>query len=113
VSPAWEGSATIEKPQGCCIALVSLDQSGPDKTFRIILAAKPWGRSPAMGFIALAIRPPNAIAIIDDEGAATFEEVNRRSNALARGLRKSGISPGDFVREAIDVGESGASKDQL
>jgi len=69
----------------------------PDETFRIIPAAKPWGRSPAMGFIALAIRHPNAIAIIDDEGTATFDEVSRRPNALARGLHKSGVSPGDVV----------------
>ncbi|MBW2160092.1 MAG: hypothetical protein JRH14_09035, partial [Deltaproteobacteria bacterium] len=32
----------------------------PDKTIRIIKAAKGWGRSPAMGFIALAIRQPDA-----------------------------------------------------
>jgi len=69
----------------------------PDKTIRIIRAAKGWGRSPAMGFIALAIRQPDAIAIIDDEGTATFDEVNRRSNALARGLREAGVSPGDVV----------------
>ncbi len=69
----------------------------PDKTIRIDRAAKGWGRSPAMGFIALAIRQPDAIAIIDDEGSTTFDEVNRRSNALARGLREAGRSPGDVV----------------
>ncbi|KPK49319.1 MAG: acyl-CoA synthetase, partial [Myxococcales bacterium SG8_38_1] len=36
-------------------------------------------------------------AIIDDEGTATFDEVNRRSNALARGLREAGVSAGDVV----------------
>ena len=70
---------------------------GPHKTIRIIRAAKAWGKSPAMGFIALAIRQPDTIAIIDDEGTATFDEVNRRSNALARGLREAGVSPGDVV----------------
>jgi len=69
----------------------------PDKTIRIIRAAKGWGRSPAMGFIALAIRQPDAIAIIDDEGTVTFDELNRRSNALARGLREAGVAPGDVV----------------
>ena len=69
----------------------------PDKTIRIIRAAKGWGRSPAMGFIALAIRQPDAVAVIDDDGSATFDEVNRRSNALARGLREAGVSPGDVV----------------
>ena len=69
----------------------------PDKTMRIIKAAKGWGRSPAMGFIALAIRQPDTAAVIDDDGSVTFDEVNRRSNALARGLREAGVSPGDVV----------------
>jgi fatty-acyl-CoA synthase len=69
----------------------------PDKTIRIIRAAKGWGRTPAMGFIALAIRQPDTVAVIDDDGTATFDEVNRRSNALARGLRETGVSPGDVV----------------
>ena len=69
----------------------------PDKTIRIVRAAKGWGRSPAMGFIALAIRQPDAVAIIDDDGSATFDQVNRRSNALARGLREAGVAPGDVV----------------
>jgi len=69
----------------------------PDKTIRIVRAAKGWGRSPAMGFIALAIRQPDTVAVIDEDGAATFDEMNRRSNALARGLREAGVSPGDVV----------------
>jgi len=69
----------------------------PDKTIRIVRAAKGWGRSPAMGFIALAIRQPDTVAVIDDDGPATFDEVNRRSNALARGLREAGVSAGDVV----------------
>jgi acyl-CoA synthetase (AMP-forming)/AMP-acid ligase II len=70
---------------------------GPSKTIRTIKAAKGWGRSPAMGFIALAIRQPDTVAVIDDEGSATFDEVNRRSNALSRGLREAGVAPGDVV----------------
>jgi fatty-acyl-CoA synthase len=57
----------------------------PDKTLRILKASKGWGRSPALGFIALAIRQPETVAVIDDDGPASFDEVNRRSNALARG----------------------------
>ena len=69
----------------------------PDKAYRIIKAAKGWGKSPAMGFIALAIRQPDTVAIIDDDGEASFDEVNRRSNALARGLNEAGVAPGDVV----------------
>ena len=70
---------------------------GPGKTLRIIRAAKGWGRSPAMGFIALAIRQPDTPAVIDDDGSATFDEVNRRSNALTRGLQEAGVRAGDVV----------------
>jgi len=69
----------------------------PDKTVRIAKLAKGWGRSPAMGMIAGAIKNPDAVAVIDDEGSVTFDEVNRQSNALARGLREAGVSPGDVV----------------
>ncbi|NND28892.1 MAG: AMP-binding protein [Myxococcales bacterium] len=70
---------------------------GPRKTIRIIRAVKGWGRSPAMGFMALAIRQPDTPAVIDDDGSASFDEVNRRSNALARGLQESGMRAGDVV----------------
>ena len=69
----------------------------PDKTIRIVKAAKGWGRSPALGFIALAIRQPDAVAIIDDDGSTTFDEVNRRSNALARGLKEAGAFITDYL----------------
>ena len=69
----------------------------PDKTVRIAKLAKAWGRSPAMGMIAGAIKSPDTVAVIDDEGSVTFDEVNRQSNALARGLREAGVSPGDVV----------------
>ena len=69
----------------------------PDKTVRIAKLAKVWGRSPAMGIIAGAIKQPDALAVIDDEGSVTFDEVNRHSNALARGLQEAGVSPGDVV----------------
>ena len=69
----------------------------PDKTIRIVRAAKGWGKSPAMGFIALAIRQPDTAAVIDDDGVATYDDVNRRSNALARGLQEAGVSAGDVV----------------
>jgi non-ribosomal peptide synthetase component E (peptide arylation enzyme) len=70
---------------------------GPAKTVKTLRGAKAWGRSPAFGFIALARRHPDAIAVIDDEGSATFEQIDRRSNALAPGLREAGVCPGDVV----------------
>lgn len=70
---------------------------GFSKMRRIIKGARAWGASPAFGAIALAIRQPDAVAVIDDEGSVTFEALDRRSNALARGLREAGISDGDVV----------------
>jgi len=69
----------------------------PDKLLRIALGARRWGKSPAFGMAALAIRKPRATAIIDDLGSVTYEEVHRRSNALARALGNAGIRSGDSV----------------
>ena len=55
----------------------------PDKTIRIVRAAKGWGRSPAMGFIAMSIREPDTVAVIDDDGSATFDEVGKREKISA------------------------------
>ncbi len=71
--------------------------AGLSKTRRIIKGARAWGRSPAFGFTALAVRQPDSVAVIDDGGSATFRELDRRSNALARGLRQVGIGEGSVV----------------
>ncbi|MGV9674962.1 acyl-CoA synthetase [Nocardia sp. NPDC003482] len=40
---------------------------------------------------------PDAAAIVDERGELTFGELDRRSNALARGLAENGWGPGDVV----------------
>jgi acyl-CoA synthetase (AMP-forming)/AMP-acid ligase II len=56
-----------------------------------------WGASPATGATTAAISHPHEPAIIDDSGSLTFEQVHRRSNALAHAFAKMGIGYGDGV----------------
>lgn len=56
-----------------------------------------WGTSIAGGYASAAVRRPNATALIDDEGSLTYAELDRRANALARGLAAAGIGAGDGI----------------
>ena len=69
----------------------------PDKLARVGLTLARWGRSPAAGFISLAIRHPDETAIVDELGTLTFDEIHRRTNALAHGLADAGVKEGDGV----------------
>ena len=69
----------------------------PDKLARIALTLNRWGPTPAAGYTAAAIRFPNETAIIDELGTLTFDEVHRRTNALANAFLDHGIEPGDGV----------------
>jgi fatty-acyl-CoA synthase len=69
----------------------------PDRLARAGLALHRFGPTPAAGYVAAAARYPNELAIIDELGTLTFEDVNRRSNALAHSLADLGISEGDGV----------------
>ncbi len=60
-------------------------------------ATRKYGTTTAAGFSAAAARTPDATAILDDAGALTFGELERTTNAIARGLRAAGIGPGDGV----------------
>ncbi len=42
-------------------------------------------------------KTPNHIALIEDEKEMTYEEVNKKSNQIARFLRRKGIEKGDLV----------------
>lgn len=63
----------------------------PDRLLRTGLALQRWGPTPAAGYTASAIRFPNDTAIIDELGTLTFEEVHRRTNALAHAFAHAGI----------------------
>jgi acyl-CoA synthetase (AMP-forming)/AMP-acid ligase II/uncharacterized membrane protein len=69
----------------------------PDRTLRTVMLIRRWGPTPAAGFAASAARFPDEIAIIDELGTLTFEEVHKRSNAIANALSDQGLVEGDNV----------------
>jgi fatty-acyl-CoA synthase len=84
------------------------------------LAVARYGLTPATAFVAGAVRHGDRVAVIDDNGPTTYAELDRRSNAAARGLRDCGIAAGDrvallarnsaeFVIALIALGKLGAT----
>jgi fatty-acyl-CoA synthase len=69
----------------------------PDKALKMGTTFVRWGASPATGVTTAAIHHPHELAIVDERGALTWERLHRRSNALAHGLAKMGVGPGDGV----------------
>lgn len=63
----------------------------------LLPAAKKLGTTTAAGFYAQALRDPNHVSIIDDDGSVTAGELDRQTNAIARALREAGVKPGDGV----------------
>src|SRR5438552_13773702 len=62
-----------------------------------LLALSRLGATPAAGFVSAAIHYPHEPAVSDELGTLSFEQVHRRTNALARALFDAGIGPGDGV----------------
>jgi fatty-acyl-CoA synthase len=69
----------------------------PDHLVRIGRLYLAWGPTPALGYLAGSFTRPDDTALIDELGALTFAEVNRRTNALAHALADDGIGEGDRV----------------
>jgi acyl-CoA synthetase (AMP-forming)/AMP-acid ligase II len=69
----------------------------PDRAIRSVVALKRWGPTPAAAYTGSAARFPDRAAIVDERGTLTFEEVHRRTNALADEMRAAGIGEGDGV----------------
>ncbi len=69
----------------------------PDRAVRSIRALRRWGPTPAAAYTGSAARYPNRAAIVDERGTLTFDEVQRRTNALAWGLKAEGVEEGDGV----------------
>jgi fatty-acyl-CoA synthase len=83
--------------------LRALSQAGvigpvrPDKLVRMLRELHRWGASPAAGIATATIKNPERTMIIDEDGEVSFEEMHRRSNALARALADEGVGSGDGV----------------
>jgi fatty-acyl-CoA synthase len=90
----------------------------PDRLVGMALAVARWGLTPATGYAAGAARHPNRVALIDDEGALTFREIDQRTDRLAGELRARGVSAGSpvgllarngrgFVEAAVAISKAG------
>jgi acyl-CoA synthetase (AMP-forming)/AMP-acid ligase II len=69
----------------------------PDKLFQAARALYGWQLTPAAAFVVSALRYPDEPAIIDERGSLTFQEVDRRTNALARAMAEAGVGADDSV----------------
>jgi fatty-acyl-CoA synthase len=69
----------------------------PDRPPRALAAVTRWGFTPAGGYAAGAALYPDAEAVVDEEGALTFKELDDRSSRLANALADAGIKEGDGV----------------
>jgi len=69
----------------------------PDKMARMAVTFGRWGTTPATGIAVTAIQYPDEVALIDERGSLTFEELHRRSNALANAFADLGLGPGKGV----------------
>jgi fatty-acyl-CoA synthase len=69
----------------------------PDKSAKVVSAFIRWGASPALGITTASIHFPHETALIDERGSLTFEQLQRRSNALAHAFERMGIGYGDGI----------------
>lgn len=63
----------------------------------LLAATSKFGSTGVAGFHAQALRDPNHISIIDDDGPVTAGELDRQTNAIARALKEAGVKAGDGV----------------
>jgi fatty-acyl-CoA synthase len=69
----------------------------PDKLVRIARAWQLWGVTPHLGFAVGAVRHPDRTAVIDERGALSYAEIDRRTTRLAHGLSRQGVKNGTRV----------------
>ena len=68
----------------------------PDRLLSMALSLGRWGMSPATLLAASAARSPDALAVVDDDGALTYAELDRRSNAVAHGLLAKAVKAWNY-----------------
>jgi fatty-acyl-CoA synthase len=91
VSTEAQFAATLAKARGPGAALIP-----PHRYLGVVRALEAYG--PVGAAVALAAAGQgNKVAIRDERGAVTFNELDQRSNALANALRAKGFQPGDSL----------------
>jgi fatty-acyl-CoA synthase len=79
-----------------CVRAGVLGPEPPSKLLKLGISVERFGVLGAMPEIA-AIRHPNEIALIDEQGELTWRELDDRINALASAWRDEGFKAGDGV----------------
>src|SRR6476469_6207622 len=93
----------VEHLSGAARATRALVRSGvlrperPDRLWRIAQAVRHWCPGLAAVFALGAERHGQRVALFDERGPMTFVELDARSDAIARGLRETGVQAGDTV----------------
>jgi fatty-acyl-CoA synthase len=66
----------------------------PDRLLRSLRVLRAWGKTPASGYGVSAARYPHEPAVIDESGTITFQELDLRTNGIARRWKEDGVGPG-------------------
>ena len=69
----------------------------PDRFAQQLWKLWRWGSTIAAAFVVHAVDARDQPALTDEEGELTYGEVDRRTNALARGLEQLGVREGNAV----------------
>ena len=69
----------------------------PDTAVQIARTLFEWKMTPAAAFAVSALRFPDAPAIVDERGSLSFEQVEKRTNALAHAFAYEGVGSNDSV----------------
>jgi fatty-acyl-CoA synthase len=92
----------------------------PDTALQVARRLLEWKLTPAAAFAVSAVRYPDDPAIIDELGSLTFDDVERRTNALAHAFAYEGVGPEDsvaimcrdhrwFIEATVALGKLGAT----
>ncbi len=66
----------------------------PDRLPRALIAMAPWGQSIAGLLAGAAARYPERVAVYDDTGSITYQELWQRAQAIASALQARDVGPG-------------------
>ena len=90
----------VADPDATIDRLPLLSDADAEDVLRVSSGATPSyprGQTVSQLFELEALRAPGALAIIDDDGQLTYDELNRHANRLAHHLRDNGVAGGDAV----------------
>ena len=75
----------------------ALQPARPERLVRMAQAYRHWGYGLGAAFATSGARYADRVAIIDEQGAETFAQLDARTDAIARGLLREGVHSGHVV----------------